>query len=168
MKVELKNIKIATTLSEETLAFTATLYLDGKKAAEVSNRGCGGSNMYHFYDRSLEQPFFDFCKAQPKIKWEHGELDCNEDLYLDTFLTEHQNKAARNKYISGLKRILKTKVVFILKTDETGRYWQMVNQGNIPATVELIKKRYGDQVEAIVTTENDIPKVFKRIYGMEY
>ena len=31
--IQLKNVKIAWNMSEETTAFTATLYIDGKKAA---------------------------------------------------------------------------------------------------------------------------------------
>lgn len=47
MKIELKNIKEVKSLSEETPCFTATVYIDGKKAGEVSNRGQGGCNDYH-------------------------------------------------------------------------------------------------------------------------
>lgn len=42
MKFELKNVSHNATLSEETLCFSAVLYIDGKKAFEVSNRGHGG------------------------------------------------------------------------------------------------------------------------------
>ena len=35
MHCELKNVKIAEFLSEETVAFTASLYIDGKRAADV-------------------------------------------------------------------------------------------------------------------------------------
>lgn len=39
---ELKNVKINRTLSEETLCYSASLYVDGRKVADVSNRGHGG------------------------------------------------------------------------------------------------------------------------------
>lgn len=47
MKIELKNIKEVKSLSEETPCFTATVYIDGKKAGVVSNHGTGGPNNYH-------------------------------------------------------------------------------------------------------------------------
>jgi len=41
-KIELKNIKINHGLSQETHAYTATVYVDGKRWAMASNHGCGG------------------------------------------------------------------------------------------------------------------------------
>lgn len=41
-KIELKNIKYAAFASEETNCYSASLYVDGKKLAEVSNDGKGG------------------------------------------------------------------------------------------------------------------------------
>jgi len=55
MKLSLKNVKIANHLSEETLAFTATLYVDGKETASVSNRGTGGSNNYYHIDPEAKE-----------------------------------------------------------------------------------------------------------------
>jgi hypothetical protein len=42
MKLELKSIKYTEWMSEETLCFTANLWVDGKVFAEVSNQGHGG------------------------------------------------------------------------------------------------------------------------------
>ena len=39
--IQLKNVKIAWHMSEGTTAFTASLYIDGKKAADVKNEGRG-------------------------------------------------------------------------------------------------------------------------------
>lgn len=44
MKLELKNVKVLASLSEETPAYTATLYVDGKKLCDVSNHGHGGGD----------------------------------------------------------------------------------------------------------------------------
>ena len=46
MKIELKNIKVSLSLSDETYAFTASLYVDGKKIGMLSNRGCGGDDEF--------------------------------------------------------------------------------------------------------------------------
>jgi hypothetical protein len=43
MKIELRNVQFAAFMSEETNAFTATIYVNGKKAGEASNQGHGGS-----------------------------------------------------------------------------------------------------------------------------
>lgn len=47
MKIELKNLKIAASLSEETTAYTATIYVDGVATFAASNHGHGGCDMYH-------------------------------------------------------------------------------------------------------------------------
>lgn len=47
MKIELRNIKILASLSEETPAYTGTLFVDGKKIGDVSNHGHGGCDEYH-------------------------------------------------------------------------------------------------------------------------
>ena len=44
MKVELKKVKIAKFLSEETTAFSAQLWVDNEYIADVSNEGRGGNN----------------------------------------------------------------------------------------------------------------------------
>lgn len=47
MKIELKNIKHHKSLSEETNAFTGTVYIDGKRVAEAMNRGHGEPISFH-------------------------------------------------------------------------------------------------------------------------
>lgn len=47
MKIEIKNLKVARSLSEETHAYTATIYVDGKPAFHASNHGTGGCDSYH-------------------------------------------------------------------------------------------------------------------------
>ncbi len=53
MELTLKSVNINKVMSEETLCFDATVYADGKRAGVVCNRGCGGSNEYHWADRDL-------------------------------------------------------------------------------------------------------------------
>jgi hypothetical protein len=49
LKLELRNVRHSPSLSQETNAFTAVLYVDGRKAAEVRNAGQGGPTDVHFY-----------------------------------------------------------------------------------------------------------------------
>ena len=46
MKIEIKNIKHSPSLSEETNAFTADIYVNGVKAGSAMNRGHGGCTDY--------------------------------------------------------------------------------------------------------------------------
>ena len=45
--MELKNLSLNTSMSEETHCFRATVYLNGKRMFCADNRGCGGSNDYY-------------------------------------------------------------------------------------------------------------------------
>ena len=47
MNIKLKNVKHAPSLSEETEAFTASLYINGKHAGYAKNAGHGGSTDYY-------------------------------------------------------------------------------------------------------------------------
>jgi hypothetical protein len=46
MKIELRKFKMLKGLSQETLCFTADVYIDGVKAGEVSNEGHGGPHSF--------------------------------------------------------------------------------------------------------------------------
>lgn len=47
IEIELKNIEINQRLSEETICFSADIFIDGVKAGQASNRGHGGCTDYH-------------------------------------------------------------------------------------------------------------------------
>jgi len=60
MKIELKNIKVLESLSEETNCYTADLWVDGVKTASASNHGHGGCDDYCAYegqDQRLEAAY---------------------------------------------------------------------------------------------------------------
>jgi hypothetical protein len=45
-KITLRSVKVHAGLSQETPAYTATIYVDGKKFSDVSNSGHGGPDMH--------------------------------------------------------------------------------------------------------------------------
>ena len=47
MNIEIKNVKYSSWNSDETHCFKATLYIDGQRRFNVSNRGQGGPNEYN-------------------------------------------------------------------------------------------------------------------------
>lgn len=55
--VEVKSYRPAPQLSEETEAFTANLYVNGKRAGDVRNDGRGGCNLYGFVSREMSEAF---------------------------------------------------------------------------------------------------------------
>jgi len=50
--IEIKNLKLNTHFSQETHCFTATVYIDGKRAFSAENEGRGGPNNYYPYGKT--------------------------------------------------------------------------------------------------------------------
>lgn len=84
LNIELRKISLSKSLSEETPAYTADLYLDGRKVAELSNHGHGGCDMVRWtcmvgsgrvtaYFASLPPETHQGYELQPDLEmWAHG------------------------------------------------------------------------------------------------
>jgi hypothetical protein len=143
MKTELRNVKINKALSAESCAFSAVLYIDGVKAADVSNHGTGGENMIHFrYRPDLAKPFTAFCEAQPPSKYEGGELKMDEDLYISILIGKYEEQ-------QEFKRWCKTNTVFRLVGDDKGVYHK-IKEVFTPDTKAFLGNKYGAQLEVII------------------
>lgn len=68
--IAVKNVRILESMSEETLCFEATVYVDGQRFGTCGNEGRGGPNTYHFESPALRARF-DEVVAQ--IAAERGE-----------------------------------------------------------------------------------------------
>ena len=103
MKIELKNIKINLTFSEETIMFMADVYVNGKKTAYANNDGRGGCTFYNSYhapnnDEDLRQAEA-FCKALPKVRVEEYdfEYDMNLEHFIDNLIEDEMKKKEQKK-----------------------------------------------------------------------
>jgi hypothetical protein len=96
MKIELKNLKHYERLSEETNAFSADLYADGKFAATCKNDGRGGCIDFHTHgigvDKTLLPLCEEYCKTLPSVIFElSGEpfnLPMDLELYVNLLVEE--------------------------------------------------------------------------------
>ena len=69
MLLELKNIQHFPRMSEETEAFVADLFVNGKKLFYVKNEGCGGETNVSKYEKTPNTAFeelFEYAKTQEK------------------------------------------------------------------------------------------------------
>jgi len=115
MKIELKNLKIYDKMSEETLAFTADVYVNGKKVAYAKNDGCGGCTNYNAYsqaDRALLVEAEGYCNALPSTKHEFGgktvELPQSLESVIDAWVyrvdEEKHNAKQKKKVQSNMQK----------------------------------------------------------------
>ena len=96
MKIELKNVMFSEAMSEETNAFTADLYINGKKVGYCKNTGQGGCTDYHGdyssndattkRNNALITEAEAYCKALPKTKWKQMEFAQSLESVIDDLL----------------------------------------------------------------------------------
>ena len=135
--ITVKNVKIQEQLSEETLCFSATIYLKGLRIGEAINRGCGGCNEYHWFDRTASAEIEAWAEDQD-LEFDFEKLDQIIDKLVCDF-----DDARR------LKRMSKNKTVFRLIGDEDGTYHSL----SIPYSdraQKYLDTKFGDKVIEIV------------------
>ena len=174
--VELKAVKVYMGMSEGSTAFTATLYINGKKAAHVKNDGRGGDNYPRFLDRALEEDFHSFCKSLPPRQFrdttsanENGLTKCCEAL--TTFhdseecckvcFKEIMEPYAMNydSFIGDLltewienddwKKACRKGLVFRVKSDNEDQYRTTKGKYS-PELASAIREKYGDELVEII------------------
>lgn len=98
-RVSLKSIKYSESLSEETYAFTATLYLDGQKIGYVKNDGRGGCNDVDLIDRGAYGELNKYAESLPPVKSEFSSEDLPMDLdfLISTLVEEYLVKKDEQK-----------------------------------------------------------------------
>ncbi|TAM96680.1 MAG: hypothetical protein EPN39_13195 [Chitinophagaceae bacterium] len=118
MKIELKNIHYSEQLSEETAAFSASLYINGYKAGTVSNQGHGGATNYTPFNekgRQLIKEAKAYCKSLPPEKYtvggEEHQLDMNLELYMDNLLTDYLKEKDLQQFRKEIKKTSNTQIV---------------------------------------------------------
>ena len=150
-KLEIKNISHYARGSEETPCYNATVYINGKKAVEVSNDGHGGSDRQHTYPESdfRLQDIDKWCIEKfGQETWEHGgktystDLDlehyCHQELYnwLDTKLLK---KELKKNYVCVEKDKTKDEeflVTWKRKGNHTDDYFKNFLKTDYPHMVE--------------------------------
>jgi hypothetical protein len=88
MEIDLKKIEILEANSDETLCFSARLYIDGVFAATVQNNGQGEANRYYFEDNEIREEFFSHCRSLPDFDSPYGPLEADEDLVVGDLIAK--------------------------------------------------------------------------------
>ena len=122
MKLEVKNIKHARSLSEETNAFSADLYVNKEKIATCSNNGHGGmTNILPLYSTDekkrihyrqvLEQAQL-YANGLPK----YDKLSMSLDFYVDLEVEKDLQSKETKKFINKLDKLTIKNLVVISKS----------------------------------------------------
>ena len=144
-KIEMKNISYYARGSEETPCYNATVYINGKKAVEVSNDGCGGCDRQHTYpemERGLLQKVNKYCVEKfGQETWEYNGKTYSTDLDLEHYCHQELYKHLDTKL---LKRNMKKNIMFFRdeKDIKSGQYTLAKIQNNIGGLMAYIKDKY--------------------------
>ena len=141
---ELKNYKSSAHLSEETVAFTATIYRDGKKVGTCSNHGTGGPN--EAYLSRKEQAILDahLSTLDPvPCEWDEGGIRVDEDFFF-AMLVDGMEKRKWEK------RACRGKTVFRLIDDPDGQY-RSYPMPFCERVKSILITRHGSKVAEILT-----------------
>jgi len=146
MTLTLKNVKELKELSQETVCFSASIYWNGKRVAEVSNRGHGGPNEYHWFDRAAEAEVWEY--ARDTIKdYDFEQLD----IVVGDLVYEAEVK-------KKLKNWCATKTVYKLKSDEKGSF-RLLETRFYQGIADQLRRKYGDQLDVIFNEELNLPPI---------
>lgn len=108
MKLSLKNIRSNQSLSDETPCYSADLYMDDRKVARVSNRGCGRCDEQYWLDQAAEKLLSAHFEALPEVEsgltLEGGEKHEYKPGVEDWCHTEVHNTQVMRRIKSHLKR----------------------------------------------------------------
>jgi len=85
--VTIKDYKPVPELSAVTLAFSASVYLDGRHVGRAANHGTGDCNRYYFDDPVMLSAFRAYARAWGK---EHGDPSEPEDLLIATLCDDEE------------------------------------------------------------------------------
>lgn len=130
MKIELKNIKHSPSLSEETEAFTANLYIDGVLAGSASNRGHGGPTDYGHDNeagKELIKKAEQYCKELPPTIYPASagmkafEVPMNLEHFIDDILGKHLEEKANQQFRKKMEKAMEMSIVVGIPDDSFGR-----------------------------------------------
>jgi hypothetical protein len=100
MEITLRKFKYSPYLSEETNAYAAEVFADGKKIGTVKNDGHGGCSLFYPTDRELSKKAEDFCVTLP------GRFIANSPMTLEDHLDELAQIMINEKEIkSAIRKI---------------------------------------------------------------
>lgn len=169
MKITLKNIKISLAHSEETILFTADVYVNNVLTAWTKNDGRGGSTWYNAHQgknftdtehkRNLLIDAERYCLSLPKIKYGEGsgyrEWDMNLEQFIDELIDAEIKKKEQATQKKKLVKQMETSVVFGLPN---GNSYTMYGFKNKPRLVDMAKTPQGQ-----FAIDNLIAKIKKEL-----
>ena len=134
-QVEIKNVKVSG--GQECTRFSLTLYVNGKRAALVSNEGTGGDTCFQWLDNTSKCVFYEQMK-----KFRSNDLfiydNVGDQEYVDFLLEKWQNE-----------KQFKNKTVYSIKGDRPDKV-RVINKPFSEEMKTFLRQTYGDKLVVII------------------
>jgi hypothetical protein len=113
MKLELKNIKVNLTFSEETTMFQADIFANGKKIGYANNDGHGGCTWYNAYEGQREalNEAEAFAQTLPSDFYEFGGKKHEIKMNLEHWIDKQVDTHLQTKEDAKMQKNMETKVI---------------------------------------------------------
>jgi hypothetical protein len=154
-QIELRNVNISLTHSEETILFKADVYVDGIKIAYAQNDGRGGSTFYHSCEGKKDLLLIaeEYCKTLPDITC--NEYDFTYKQTLESVIDDLISEKVKEKEVASFKKKMeKATLNSIVWGKKNGTSFRQISWGKKFTIAELLKHEKG--IEAV---RNAIAKV---------
>ncbi len=140
MQLEIKNLKVSEFMSEETLCFECTLYIDGQSRMIVSNRGHGGCDDHRPSKKSISNDemnkdldnLYAYCKTLPPRQTDFGEIEVSLDILVSELVEDYEIKRLLKKDLKKKVCLVKDDKFYSLKEKPTARLIQIVRDTQEP------------------------------------
>lgn len=149
MNFSMKSVKIHKGLSQETLAFTAKVYLDGKYVADAQNAGHGGPTDILWHSKDARKQFQEWVKTLPPIvsdielaPGKFFEYKQDEDNFFSELVNKYELKQTLDRAVK------RGKTIFRFKGSKQGEWRE------IKAPPSYVRDQYAGEIEVIY---NDNP-----------
>lgn len=154
-KAELRKVKIARNMSEETTAFTADLWFNGELIGYCKNSGLGGATFVTpAFGRNpvstaaitaahtKVHAFESWCETLPPDVSKYGTLNMDSDLYLGLLVDEFENT-------KWFRRKCRKKTLGILAGAGEGEFVEW-NRPYTPEFAAMLREKEGDKLVEII------------------
>jgi hypothetical protein len=135
----IKSVKCAG--GEETPRFELNLYINNKKAAQVSNGGTGGSCMWRWDNKEFEELFNQHIKYLDSQGRFEFNFEQGDHLIYEMLAEFEENKE--------FKKECRTKTLFILTNSEPGCYYTIATKYS-PQVKHFLIDKYGEKLKEII------------------
>lgn len=163
-RITARNVKVFDSMSEESIALCADLYLDGKKAARATCRGCGdgvnvevlgNSKLHKEFSSVLASEAMGYALKEGGASTEHPSL--NEDQFITDLCCQVDDLA---RIRGRIRKSMKAEIFVRLPDGSYKTVRPKSRPYNMPAIREFLDKRYPDGFE-IVT---DVDRIAKDLF----